>query len=176
MQHGGNLHNVCCRFEKQRLEKLNEGIREINIPFSTLDNLVTAINRQAWNGPSPCQILQRFIHGLGKSEPLFVYCSSFQSLVRSPAFSVQVCIFRVAGGADAAILCRPGSQPAMVQVGGLLRRWGAQNRESPLLLPCQDYRILTQLALMLPTIKLGSQEIFILTIWKTSRTEIKTTP
>ena len=56
------LHNAFCRFEKQRLEKLNEGIREINIPFSTLDNLVTAINRQAWDGPSLCQLLQRCIH------------------------------------------------------------------------------------------------------------------
>ncbi len=33
------------RFEKQRLEMLNEGIREINGPLLTLDDLVAATNK-----------------------------------------------------------------------------------------------------------------------------------
>lgn len=36
---------ILCRFEKQRLERLHEGIREINNPSFTLDCLVTAIDR-----------------------------------------------------------------------------------------------------------------------------------
>ena len=50
-----SLYRSCapCRFEKQRLETLNEGIRDINAPSLTLDNLVAAINK--WG--SLCTVL-----------------------------------------------------------------------------------------------------------------------